>query len=155
MVSGKIHLDGGLVIEIPKVVRTYVDAWSAGDLDAWLASFAPDGTYSDPNLPKPTLAHGLKEHFAGFFAGFPDATCETVGLDAISDLLCVWRFVQQGTNTGSLRGLPVTGLKVALPGCEFIEIRGGQIRHVQGYFDRLTMLTQLGLAPSSPPKSTT
>ena len=58
-------------MEIPKVVRTYVDAWSAGDLDAWLASFAPDGTYSDPNLPKPTLAHGLKSTLLDFSPASP------------------------------------------------------------------------------------
>ena len=135
---------------IPQIVRRYVEAWSTADLEGYLAAFAPDGTYSDPNLPEPTLAHGLKDHFAGFFAGFPDASCETVALDAISDNIAVWRFIIRGTNTGSLRGLPPTGHRVEVPGCEFIEVRGDHIRRVQGYIDRLTMLSQLGLAPSSP-----
>ena len=137
-------------MEIPQIVRSYIEAWSTADLDGYLAAFAPDGTYSDPNLPEPTLAHGLKDHFAGFFAGFPDASCETVALDAISDNVSVWRFIIRGTTTGSLRGLPPTGHRVEVPGCEFIEVRGYQIRRVQGYIDRLTMLNQLGLAPSSP-----
>jgi steroid delta-isomerase-like uncharacterized protein len=136
-------------MEIPQIVRRYVDAWSASDLDGYLAVFASDGTYSDPNLPERTLAHGLKEHFAGFFAGFPDASCETVALEAISDNLSVWRFVIRGTNTGSLRGLPPTGRQIEVPGCEFIEVLGNRIHHVQGYIDRLTMLTQLGWASSS------
>jgi steroid delta-isomerase-like uncharacterized protein len=135
---------------IPRIVKRYVEAWSTADLDGYLAAFAPDGTYSDPNLPEPTLAHGLKEHFAGFFAGFPDASCETVALDAISDNVLVWRFIIRGTNTGSLRGLPPTGRRVEVPGCEFIEVNGDRIRRVQGYIDRLTMLNQLGLAQSSP-----
>jgi steroid delta-isomerase-like uncharacterized protein len=142
-------------VEIPQIVRTYVETFTATGLDAWLATFAPDGTYSDPNIPKPTLAHGLKEHFAGFFAGFPDATCETVGLDRISDHVWVWRFVCHGTNTGSLRGLPATGQRVAVPACEFIEIRGDHVCRVNGYVDRLTMLSQLGLAPTSPAKAAT
>jgi steroid delta-isomerase-like uncharacterized protein len=137
-------------MEIPQIVRSYVEAWSAADLDGYLAAFAPDGTYSDPNLPEPTLAHGLKEHFAGFFAGFPDASCETVALDAISDNVAVWRFIIRGTNTGSFRGLPPTGRRMEVPGCEFIEVRGDSIRRVHGYIDRLTVLNQLGLAPSSP-----
>jgi hypothetical protein len=85
-------------MEIPQIVKSYVKAWGARDLDGYLATFTSDGTYSDPNLPQPTLAHGLKEHFAGFFAGFPDASCETVALDAISDSLSVWRFIIRGTN---------------------------------------------------------
>jgi steroid delta-isomerase-like uncharacterized protein len=142
-------------MQIPQVVRTYVETWTAADLDGWLATFAADGTYSDPNIPKPTLAHGLKEHFAGFFAGFPDATCETVALDAISDDVWVWRFVGRGTNTGSFRGLPPTGRRVEVPGCEFIEIKGDRVCRVNGYVDRLTMLNQLGLAPSSPARAAT
>ena len=137
-------------MEIPKIVKTYVEAWRARDLDGYLATFAADGTYSDPNLPEPTSAHSLREHFAGFFTGFPDATCETVTLDAISDNVSVWRFIIRGTNTGSLRGLPPTGRRIEVPGCEFIEVHGDRIRRVQGFIDRLTMLNQLGLVPSLP-----
>ena len=136
-------------MEIPLIIRTYVEAWSARDLDGYLGTFGAEGTYSDPNVPEPTLAHGLRQHFARFFTGFPDATCQTVGLDAISDDIWVWRFVIQGTHTGSFRGLPATGKAINVPGCEFIEIRGGLIRSVVGYIDRLTMLSQLGWAPSS------
>jgi steroid delta-isomerase-like uncharacterized protein len=134
-------------MEIPQIVKSYVKSWSARDLDSYLATFASDGTYSDPNLPQPTLAHSLKEHFAGFFSGFPDASCETVALDAISDSLSVWRFIIRGTNTAPLRGRPATGQRVELPGFEFIEVCGDRVCRVQGYIDRLTMLTQLGLAP--------
>jgi steroid delta-isomerase-like uncharacterized protein len=137
-------------MEIPRVLRTYLETWNTGDMDTCVALFAPDGTYSDPTLPEPTAARSLKGHFAGFFTGFPDIKFETVGLDAISDNLWVWRSIGRGTHTGSLRGVPPTGRKLAQPGCEFIEIRNGRIRSVVGYFDRLTMLTQLGLAPSSP-----
>ena len=34
-----------------------------------------------------------------------------------------------------------------LPGCEFIEVRQGLVQRVEGYFDRLSMLRQLGLVP--------
>jgi DNA-binding LacI/PurR family transcriptional regulator len=35
-------------MELPQIVRTYIDTFSRQDLDAWFATFAPDGTYSDP-----------------------------------------------------------------------------------------------------------
>ena len=135
-------------MNIPQIVRSYVEAWNARDLDRYLATYAPDGTYSDPLLPQPTRAHDLREHFAGYFAGFPDVTCETEALDAISDHLCVWRFIIRGTNTGSFRGTPPTGRRVTQPACEFIEIRDGRIHSVVGYMDVLTTMTQLGLSPS-------
>jgi steroid delta-isomerase-like uncharacterized protein len=138
-------------MDITQIVRSYVGAWQARDLDGYLATFAPDGTYSDPLLPQPTRAHNLREHLAGYFTGFPDVTCETVALDAISDQLCVWRFIIRGTNTGSFRDIPPTGRKVAQPACEFIEVRDGGINSVVGYMDVLTTLTQLGVAPSWAP----
>jgi steroid delta-isomerase-like uncharacterized protein len=132
-----------------QVVQTYTEAWSARDLDGYLAAYASDGMYRSPSVPKPTLVHSLKDHFAEFFAAFPDASCETVGLDAIADDFWVWRFVIRGTHTASFKGLAATGRKVETPGCEFIELRDNSVHSVVGYFDRLTMLNQLGLAASS------
>src|SRR5258708_39798253 len=99
-------MKGGLFMEVPQVVRSYVERFTANDLDAWFATFAPDGTYSSPNVPQPTLVHHLKNHFADFFAGFPDANFETEGLDAISDHVWIWRWVAHGTHTGPFRGSP-------------------------------------------------
>jgi predicted ester cyclase len=135
-------------VEAPLVVRTYVEKFTAPGLDRWVTIFAPDGTYSDTSTPEPIPCNRLKEYLTGFFAGFPDARFETVGLDSISDDVWVWRWVLHATNTGSYRGLPVTGRSLTLPGVEFIEIRGDQVYKAEGYFDRLSMLVQLGLAPA-------
>jgi steroid delta-isomerase-like uncharacterized protein len=142
-------------VEIPGIVRAYIDTFCRRDLDAWLDTLEPDGTYSDPGTAQALSGQALKEHFAVFFAGFPDATCETVGLDPISEHLWAWRWVLRGTNTGSYRGLPSTGRTLVLPGCEFIEVRGDKVHRVEGYFDRLTLLGQLGLAPSPLARSAT
>jgi len=142
---------GGKALEIPQVVRTYMETFTRDGLDAWIATFAPDGTYSDPSIPKPVPAHGLKEHFVGFFTGFPDGTFELVGIDAISERVWVWRWIFHGTNTGPYRGIPPTGRSATFSGCEFIEIRGDHIHSVQVYFDRLSIMSQLGLAPSPAP----
>jgi hypothetical protein len=68
-------------METPDVIKNYVEAWSNADVDSCIAPFGSGGTYCDPVVPKPTLAPKLKEHWIGFFSGFPDLRYETVGLD--------------------------------------------------------------------------
>jgi len=56
------------------------------------------------------------------------------------------------TNSGPYRGFPASGKTINLPGCEIIETRGDKVFRVQGYFDRLTMMAQMGLVAGPPPK---
>ncbi|HEY6406526.1 MAG TPA: nuclear transport factor 2 family protein, partial [Ktedonobacteraceae bacterium] len=74
--------------------------------DACLATFAPDGTYSDTATAQPLSGQAIKDYFGEFFAGFPDATTETVAVHAITEDLVVWRWVIRGANTGSNPGSP-------------------------------------------------
>ncbi|HEX6482684.1 MAG TPA: ester cyclase [Ktedonobacteraceae bacterium] len=69
----------------------------------------------------------MKDLFGEYFTGFPDPTCETVAVHAITEDLAVWRWVVHGTNTGSFRGLPPTGRSVVLRGCDFIAVREGLV----------------------------
>jgi steroid delta-isomerase-like uncharacterized protein len=135
-------------MELPQIVSTYIDAFCRQDLDACLATFATDGMYSDPATAQPLSGQAIKDYFGGVFAGFPDATTETVAVHAITEELAVWRMVIRGTQTGNYRGLPPTGRSLILPGCEFIEIRAGKVYRVEGYFDRLSILQQLGAVPA-------
>ena len=83
-----------------------------------VSAFAPDGTYRDPGTDGALSGQAIRDHFAAFFAGFPDAECETVSLDPVTEHLSAWRWTLKGTNTGSYRGLPATGRSLTLPGCE-------------------------------------
>jgi steroid delta-isomerase-like uncharacterized protein len=137
-------------IPIAQIVQTYVEAFTPSGLDAWINTFALEGTYTDPGLPSPTRAHGLKEHFTGFFTAFPNVKFELIALQAISESEFVWRWIMHATHLGSYRGLPATGKTITMPGCETIEIRDDKVQRVQGYYDRLTMMSQMGLAPAPP-----
>lgn len=101
-------------------------------MDKWMATFGPDGTYCDPTVMQPTSIRDLREHFLGIFAGLPDATTETTAIDPIPENLWVWRWVIHGTNSGPLNGEPPTGRAITIEGCEFIEVRDGQIHAVRG-----------------------
>jgi steroid delta-isomerase-like uncharacterized protein len=137
-------------MELPQIINTYIDTFNRHDLEAWLATFAPDGTYNDPTTTQPLSGQALKNHFGGVLTRFPDAILETVALHAITADLAVWRWVLRGTNTGSYHGLPPTGRSLNLSGCEFIEVRQGLVQRVEGYFDRLSLREQLGLVPRPP-----
>jgi SnoaL-like polyketide cyclase len=80
---------------------------------------------------------------AELVAGFPDLSFEIVSEGATTDTVAA-EWLMRGTNTGSLRGAPLTGASVALPGADVITVEDGAIRSVRGYFDRQAMLEQLG-----------
>lgn len=137
-------------MQVHEVVRQYVDAFAARDGKACAECFAKDGTYSDPGTPKPIPPQAIAELFDELFVAFPDAKTETVALDPISEMTAVWRWVIRGTNARPFRGAPATGRPIEVHGCEFIDAHDGLIRSVVGYYDRLSLLAQLGMVPAPP-----
>ncbi len=145
---------------IPPVVKTYVDTFAAGGLttgglDVWFSILTADSTYSDPDFPTPVPALSLKEHWKEAFSAFPDAKFELVSLDALSERAWVYRWIMQATHTGPINGIPATGRRVQMPGCDFIELRGDLISSDVGYFDRFTQWRQLGFTLNKPPAPST
>ena len=54
-------------------------------------------------------------------------------------------WLMKGTNSGPFAGGPPPGKSVALPGADFLTVDGDKISSVKGYFDRRTLVEQLGL----------
>ena len=132
-------------MEVPEVVTRYAHAFASSEVERCIATFAPNGTYSDPNTPKPLARDAIEQYFKTLRARFPDAHYGLLTLDAVSEDVCVCRWLM---HTGSFEGAPRPG-RATLPICEFITVRGGKIHRVEGYFDRLTLLQQLGISLSS------
>jgi steroid delta-isomerase-like uncharacterized protein len=137
-------------MQLPDIVTTYMDTFCRHDVDAFVATFATNGTYQDPGTGQPISGQAIKGYIGALFGAYPDATFETVGVYAITDNLVVWRWVMHGTHTGSFAGLSPTGRRIQLPGCEFIEVLGDKIERVEAYHDRMTLLEQLGIMPRPP-----
>ncbi len=127
------------------VARQYFDAWNARDPQAIAASFAPGGTYRDPNVPAGVDAEGTAEYAGGLFAAFPDLSFDLLGIGLTADGTVAAQWTMRGTNTQPFLGLPPTKHAIALPGADFIIIDGDGVRSVDGYFDSRTMVEQLGL----------
>jgi steroid delta-isomerase-like uncharacterized protein len=123
----------------------YVDAWNARDTARLAASFREGGTYEDPNTGGPIGTAGLSAYAAALFAAFPDLRFEDAGMRRVSENELHFAWIMKGTNRGSLRGLPPTGASIALPGMDIIRVHDEGVEQVRGYFDRQTLMEQLGL----------
>ena len=137
-------------------------AWSLFDLynnrqsdPAWLeknmAAFAADA--EDIDVPSGAILRGPDGHkrFALFFAeSFPDGRVELTNAFATEDQVTL-----EGTlrwnDTGPLYlpsgALPSMRRSGKLRVCFVLQFRKGKIASLHGYYDMLTLLEQLGLAP--------
>ena len=125
--------------------RRYLDAWNGRDSGALAASFRPGGTYEDPNTNGPIGPGPLANYAAGLWTAFPDLRFDELGWQEADGGEITFRWLMRGTNRGSLRGLPPTGATIALPGVDVITVCDGAVERVQGYFDRATLMEQLGV----------
>jgi steroid delta-isomerase-like uncharacterized protein len=127
-----------------EVAQRYMDAWNTRSPAAITGMFLDGGTYIDPVSGGPLTGSAIGSFAQGLFASFPDLSFEVNSIrETNSAVILEW--TMRGTNTGSLRGLPPTGARIAQPGIDVIQVSGDKVTSVRGYFDRQTMLEQLGL----------
>jgi steroid delta-isomerase-like uncharacterized protein len=110
--------------------------------------FSPDWVGHTSGRPD-TNRDGLKQAFKDFGESFSDPHAAIEHQIAEGDLVAT-HITMSGTNTGPFMGMPATGKKVHYAGVEIVRIADGKIVEFWGLLDMLTMLQQLGLAPSPP-----
>lgn len=125
--------------------QRYFDAWNRHDAGGIVATFAADGSYSDPTTGGPLSTAAIAGYATGLWASFPDLSFEIVSAGAVGDGVVAAQWVMRGTNRGPVLGLPPTGKSIALQGADFIRVCEGAIRSVEGYFDSKLFVEQLGL----------
>jgi steroid delta-isomerase-like uncharacterized protein len=135
------------------VAHGYFDAWNARDPAAIASTFAPGGTYTDPNVPGGVDAAGTAEYAGGLFASFPDLRFELQSTGLTPDGFVAAQWLMQGTNTEPFQGLPPTGRAISLPGADFIRVTDAGIESIEGYFNSGTLVEQLGLDVIVQPRS--
>jgi steroid delta-isomerase-like uncharacterized protein len=106
--------------------------------------FLEDGTYSDPVTGGPLTGPAVGQFAEELFAAYQDLEFEIRGNVESASGAVVLEWIMRGTNTGTLRGMPPTGARIGLPGVDLIRVRGDRIASLTGYFDRQTLLEQLG-----------
>jgi len=135
------------------IAQRYFNAWNQHDVAAIVATFAENGTYTDPTTPGPLSGPATGAYAQSIWDAFPDLSFDINSIGEISPGLVSAEWMMKGTNTASFNGLPPTGVAVTLPGADFIRVEGGKIRSVQGYFDSGALPRALGLDIIVQPKA--
>jgi predicted ester cyclase len=133
-----------------ELLDLYVARYNAGDLDGVMDLYAEDavqnmrdGTFVGRSAIRERLALELNaftdvDHTVRSFVGQGNAFCDE------------WTF--EGTHTGPLplpdgRELAPTGRQIEIAGMEYCLMRNGKLIVNTLYYDNVSVLAQLGLAP--------
>ena len=135
------------------VAQRYFDAWNRRDAAGIVDTFVEGGTYADPTTPGVLAGEAIGAYAQGLWDAFPDLSFELVSVAQNDSGLVAAEWLMKGTNTGSMMGLPPTGLQISLPGADFLRVDGDKVRSVQGYFDSAAVSRALGLDVIVQPKS--
>jgi len=87
---------------------------------------------------------GVKQFFAMFAAGFPDADVSVDEMVAEGDLVAVATTLT-GTHTGEVMGIAPTHRRVSVTGIDLVRVEGGKIIEHRGLTDTVGLMRQLGL----------
>ena len=95
-----------------ELATRYFDAWNRRDPEAIAAAFAPDGTYSDPNVPEGLGPEATARVRPGACspASRPRLRDRVGGGVRAGTVAAQW--VMTGTNDGPFQGLPPSGRAV-------------------------------------------
>lgn len=140
-------------IDTEGILTKYLEAFSRHDVDAMVASCAPDVLHLH-QFPRPVIGlKALRKDKEAFFRAFPDLRVEPGRLVTTGD----WgasEFVLRGTHKGPLetpkRTIPPTNRSVEMRVAGFWRLNSeGLVAEEHYYFDRASIRKQLGIKPKS------
>jgi ketosteroid isomerase-like protein len=128
------------------------DTFNTHDIDGFAEVLADDVVFKAPGGIRGEGKTSCAAFFGSWFAAFSDAHVEVKAVHFVDDVA-----VEEGTFTGTHNGvlrapigdIPPTGRAVAVDYIHVLRFRDGKHVSFNLMFDRLTMLEQLGLVPTS------
>jgi predicted ester cyclase len=131
-------------------------AFNAHDMEAIARDAAPDAEYSAPGDMKLSGPQGIKEFNQGWVTAFPDAKVEIENIVVQGNTVVV-EGVFTGTHNGTLKtpmgDIPATGRKLRGEFVQIFEVDRGLVKKVRLTFDRVKLMTELGMTPSFAPQA--
>lgn len=130
--------------------RFHMEVFQAGRLEVadeiLSRDFAWHGAFAPPQ--EPCGPEGVKQVARAVIGAFPDRQIVHHDVIAEGDKVLI-RWSMSGTHRGDLMGIAPTGRAMTLTGFDHFRIAGGKIVEMWQEADRLSMLQQLGVLPSS------
>jgi steroid delta-isomerase-like uncharacterized protein len=128
------------------VLQRHVAAETAFDMQATLATLTLDCVFEDVPLGEQHCGHdAVRRYYNEWWTAFGNLPTQSRRYVPAGDRLIVeTRFV--GKHTGLYRGVAPTGRHIDLPVAIFINFREGLMAGERFYYDRLTLLKQIGAA---------
>jgi glyoxylase-like metal-dependent hydrolase (beta-lactamase superfamily II)/predicted ester cyclase len=131
-----------------QVARRYFAAVAARDVEAMVACWQPgsvDRLHGQAELVAPD---GVRAWFEELFAAVPDAAMEVVSTTTEDDRCAVrWRMSGTFAGPGDWQGLAPTGARLALEGCDVVQVADGLVAGNDAYVDGMSIARQLGALP--------
>ena len=130
-----------------QIVRSYLDALDARDLDGAIKFWAKGGLERITPVGDFQAPEGLREFFGGLWAAIPDSTFEILDLVADDEHVAVrWR--SAGTFCGAaFQGIEPTGARIDFEGIDMFTIKDGLIQSNNVYYDGAEFARQIGMLP--------
>ena len=128
------------------ILRRHVSAETAFDMEATLATLTPDCLFEDVPLNESHRGRdAVRHYYSEWWDAFGNVPTKSRRYVAAGDTLIVeTRFV--GKHVGRYRGIAPTGRDIDLPVAIFISFREGLMAGERFYYDRSTLLSQIGAA---------
>jgi steroid delta-isomerase-like uncharacterized protein len=127
------------------LVEEHVRLENTHDLDGVMATFAGSPWYDDaPNHELHDGTEAVRGHYQRLMRGVPDLRIDVEERHTTEEVV-ILECVISGTHLGVWRGLPPTGRKIRFPLCAVFTFDGGRLGGERIYYDRATVLRQLGV----------
>jgi predicted ester cyclase len=145
--AGQVDADSAI-----QLAKAFTDAWNRHDVGTLMAMFHPQGTLTTPAFPTPLSGKALQGYLQAQLAAFPDIKAEPIGdkllgIDTISGRYMITGTWSKAMTAGPLAGMAPTGKSFKMQSADFLDIQEGKICSWTQYYDRMVLLTQLGIIP--------
>lgn len=151
LLAGCAHASAGTPAQaaMRKLEAAYLDAWSRHDADAVAACYHPEAVRWTVSNPAGARGAAILAETRAVFAIYPDLAVENVKVEPIGESRLVKQYVFKGTWRGRFPSGPLasrepSGRAFAAAGVQFLEFRDALIVSSHAYWDRLSVLTQIG-----------
>ena len=141
-----------LTADLASLIDKWAIAWSSTvntDPERVLALFADDGMYED--VTSGAVVRGkaeLRRYLIGAFATIPDFTFDVLQRFGDGSWAAI-EWTMSGTHTAEWAEMPPTGRPFSsVRGTSILELEAGKIRRQSDYWDKATVMKQVGLLAS-------